>query len=90
MKKVVMFSASWCSPCKQAKPVFEQTAKTIAESKNENSDVYFQIVDIDENRTMAEDFNITGVPTFMLIKDNEEVARLVGAANVTKIQELLK
>ena len=39
---------------------------------------------------MAEDFNITGVPTFMLIKDNEEVARLVGAANVTKIQELLK
>ena len=82
MKKVVMFSASWCNPCKQAKPVFEKISQ-------ETPDAYFQIVDIDENRAMAEDFNITGVPTFMLIEDNEEVKRLVGAANVTRIKELL-
>lgn len=90
MRKLVMFSASWCNPCKQAKPIFEQTAKTIAETKNEFSDVYFQIIDIDENRKMAEEYDIKGVPTFMLIKDDEEVQRLVGAANVSKIQELLK
>ena len=89
MKKVVMFSASWCAPCKQAKPVFEQTAKLIAESKNENSDVYFQIVDIDENRAMAQDYNVTGVPTFMLIENGEEVKRLVGAQNVVRVKELL-
>ena len=82
MKKIVMFSASWCNPCKQVKPVFQQL-------KESRSDVQFEIVDIDENRDMASDYNITGVPTFLLIEDNEEVKRLVGAANVTKIKEVL-
>jgi len=82
MKKIVMFSASWCNPCKQVKPVFQQ----LKESRN---DVQFEIIDIDENRDMANDYNITGVPTFLLIEDDEEVKRLVGAGNVTKIKEII-
>ena len=81
-KKVVMFSASWCNPCKQAKPVFQQ----LKESRN---DVQFEVIDIDENRDMAQDFNVTGVPTFMLIENGEEVKRLVGAQNVVRVKELL-
>lgn len=82
MKKVVMFTSSWCSPCKQSKPVFQMLAESAR-------DMEFEIVDIDENRDMAQDFNITGVPTFMLIEDNEEVSRLVGAQNVTKLKEFI-
>ena len=82
MKKVLMFSASWCNPCKQAKPVFNMLAESY---KN----LQFEIVDIDENRDMANDFNISGVPTFMIIENNEEVKRLVGAGNVTKLKEIL-
>lgn len=77
-----MFSAAWCSPCKQAKPVFQQLKESIKE-------VEFQIVDIDEEHEMAQDFNITGVPTFMLIEDGEEVKRLVGAQNVVRVKELI-
>ena len=82
MKKVVMFSASWCTPCKQAKPVFQKLNESV-------SNVQFEIVDIDENRQMAQDFNVTGVPTFMLIENDEEVRRLVGAQNVVRVKELL-
>jgi thioredoxin 1 len=82
MKKVVMFSASWCQPCRQAKPVFQQ----LRESR---TDVQFEIIDIDENREMAQDFGVTGVPTFMLIENNEEVSRLVGAQNVVRVKELI-
>lgn len=82
MKKVVMFSAQWCQPCQQAKPKFQ----LLAESAR---DMQFEIIDIDENRDMAQDFNITGVPTFMLIEDNEEVERLIGAQNVSRVKEFL-
>ena len=82
MKKVVMFSASWCNPCKQAKPVFQQLKSTYPQ-------VQFEVVDIDEHRDMAQDFNVTGVPTFMVIENNEEVSRLVGAQNVVRVKELL-
>ena len=65
-----------------AKPVFQQL-------KESRSDVQFEIVDIDERRDMAQDFNVTGVPTFMLIENGEEVSRLVGAQNVVRVKELI-
>jgi thiol-disulfide isomerase/thioredoxin len=39
---------------------------------------------------MAQDYNITSVPTFLVIEDNEEVNRLVGAQNVVRVKELLR
>ena len=82
MKKLIMFSATWCGPCKQAKPVFNQLKESIR-------DVQMEIIDIDEHREMAQDFSVTSVPTFMVIENNEEVSRLVGAQNVVRIRELL-
>ena len=63
-------------------PLFQQLKSTYP-------NVQFEIVDIDENRSMAQDFGVTGVPTFMSIENNEEVTRLVGAQNVVRVKELI-
>jgi len=82
MKKVVMFSASWCGPCKAAKPVFNQLKESVG-------GVQFEIVDVDENPIMATNFDISGVPTFVVLENDKEVQRFVGGGNVTKLKEIL-
>ena len=82
MKKVLMFSASWCGPCKMAKPKFQ-------ELKESRTDVEFQVVDIDENPVMATNFGISGVPTFVVLEGEKEVDRVVGGGNVMKLKEIL-
>lgn len=82
MKKVLMFSASWCGPCRQAKPVFNQLKESVKTAD-------FEIVDIDENPVMTNNFNITGVPTFVVMENDTEIQRLVGGANLNKLKEIL-
>lgn len=82
MKKVLMFSASWCGPCKAAKPVFNQLKESVQH-------VDFQVIDIDENQKLATDYNISGVPTFVVLENDQEVQRIVGGANVNKLKEIL-
>ncbi len=82
MKKVVMFSASWCGPCRQAKPIFNDLKDTV---KN----VQFEVVDIDENPVMATNFSISGVPTFVILEDEVEKQRLVGGKTVLQLKEIL-
>jgi thiol-disulfide isomerase/thioredoxin len=43
---VVDFTASWCGPCQQIAPVFKELAQ-------ENKDVVFLKVDVDENKVSA-------------------------------------
>lgn len=82
MKKVIMFSASWCGPCQKTKPTFN----TLKESA---SDVEYQLVDVDENSDLAQRFNIRAVPTFVLLKDEAEVARMSGGASADKLKAFI-
>ena len=61
---LVDFYATWCGPCKMIAPVLEQLT---------NIDVIK--VDVDEERELTMKFGISAVPTLILIKNKEEVAR---------------
>ena len=71
MIKVLKFSASWCQPCKQLAPIFEQV-------KSEVSDVTFQEVDVDAESSLAIQYKVRGVPTIVIEKEGQEVKRIVG------------
>jgi len=82
MKKVIMFSATWCGPCQRTKPNFNAL-------KESTTDVECQLVDVDDEAHLAEQFNIHSVPTFVLLKDNTEVARMSGGTTVEKLKEFI-
>ena len=78
--KVLRFTASWCNPCKAL-------ASTLNEVK---TDIPFEVVDIDVNPELAQSFGVRGVPTLVMVDENEkEISRSVGLKSAKDLQEWL-
>lgn len=82
MKKVLMFTASWCGPCQRTKPVFLAL-------KEQVSDVQMELVDVDDKSDLANQYGIRSVPTFVLLKEEQEVARMSGGSNQDKLKAFI-
>ena len=79
MKKLVVFKAHWCAPCKML-------GKTLAET---DLGVPVETVDIDADPTSTVDFDIRGVPTVLLMDDNQVVKRRSGYMNAEQLKEFV-
>ena len=84
---VVDFYAEWCGPCKMMSPVFEE-----AQAEYDGRAVIAK-VNVDENRDLAMQNKIMGVPTMIFFKGGEIVDRVTGVidkeALYDKIDSLL-
>ena len=69
---LVDFFASWCGPCKMVAPELEALAPEV-EGKAE-----IVKIDVEEVPEVAKNFKVMSVPTIIVVKNNEEVARVVG------------
>nr|CAB3464781.1 unnamed protein product [Digitaria exilis] len=69
---VIDFTASWCPPCRMMAPIFADMAK-------KNPNVVFLKVDVDELKTIAEQFSVEAMPTFLFMKEGDVKDRVVGA-----------
>jgi len=70
---LVDFWAEWCGPCKMIAPILEELAVEQADKFN------IAKLDVDVNVATATKFSVMSIPTLLLFKNGEVVARLVGA-----------
>jgi thioredoxin 1 len=80
---VVRFTATWCPPCKQMAPIFDEVAAA-------HPDVKVYVIDVDKDKDAAVDFGVRGIPTLIKIVDQAEQTRTVGGQPKQKIEELFK
>ncbi|KAF2723891.1 thioredoxin-domain-containing protein [Polychaeton citri CBS 116435] len=64
--------ATWCGPCKIIAP------KVVGFSKSYSNARFFKL-DVDEVPEVAQELSVRAMPTFLLFKDGQKVAEVVGA-----------
>ena len=80
---IIDFYAVWCGPCRILSP-------TVNEIANENSDIQVCRINIDDEPELAEQYGISSIPTLVVIKNGEEVDRVVGVVDKNTILEMIK
>jgi thioredoxin 1 len=68
----VDFWAPWCGPCKRMFPIVETLAGDY------KGRVRFYKVDVDENKVVPEIYQAHSIPNFVIFKNGQIAARLVG------------
>lgn len=80
---MVDFWAEWCGPCKMAAPVIDELADEYT------GKVTVAKVDVDGEPELAGKFGVMSIPTVILFKDGNEIARQVGFAGKPGYVQLL-
>lgn len=83
---LVMFSASWCGPCKMMKagPLRSDAVQSWLETTG--SALY---VDVDEQPDDANAYSVRAMPTFVLFENGRELKRIVGGMDAKSLVEWL-
>ena len=80
---LVDFYADWCMPCKMMAPAIEQMSE-------ENGNVKFGKINVDDNQGLSEKYNIMSIPTIMIFKAGIPVKTFVGVTPKDQILAAIK
>ncbi len=69
---LIDFWATWCGPCKMIAPLVDEIANDY------EGQLVVGKVDADENQNIMMKYGIMGIPTLILFKGGEPVARVTG------------
>ncbi|KAF2212904.1 hypothetical protein CERZMDRAFT_40677 [Cercospora zeae-maydis SCOH1-5] len=72
---VTDFWATWCGPCKVIAPAYDALASQLSRPGS----ITFTKVDTDAQKEIAQTYNISAMPTFLVFKAGREVKRIRGA-----------
>jgi thioredoxin 1 len=80
---LIDFTAQWCGPCKMVTPELEKIAR-------EHPEHVFVKIDVDQSPDLAQQFNVTAMPTFIAWKGGKVLGQPVMGANVAALRQLVK
>ena len=80
---LVDFYADWCGPCKILSP-------RVAEIANENKDIKVVKINVDQNEDLARKYNISSMPTLLVIEKGKELNRAVGALSKSTVLKFVR
>ena len=81
---LVDFWAPWCGPCRMVTPVVERIATAHA------GEMKVVKLNVDEAPDISARYGVHGIPLLVLLRDGEEVDRLVGAAPEPTLRQWLE
>ncbi len=80
---LIDFWAGWCAPCRMLGPAMDELAEKYGD------DIIIGKVNVDEQRELAQHFNIRGIPNIIILKDKQIVNNLVGVRPAAEYEKSL-
>jgi len=80
---LLQFYADWCQPCRMMMPMVDSI-------KQRQLDwLAVRQIDVDEESAIANQYHIRSIPTFVVLKNNDEVWRNTGMMTDTSLLDIL-
>jgi thioredoxin 1 len=77
MKEILYFSASWCGPCRNFKPIMESVSNSMP----------VRFINVDENPQLAAQYNVRSVPMLVFLKDGQEADKTIGVLTEAQVKD---
>lgn len=77
------FWAPWCGPCRMLAPIIEELESEVGEK------AVIGKINVDEQVELAQSFNVSSIPTIVVIKDKNIVSRSLGYKNINQLKSML-
>lgn len=69
---LVDFWATWCGPCQMLAPILDEIGKELGDK------VKIVKVDVDSESQLAQDYNVSSIPTVIIFKNGQVIDTIIG------------